>query len=391
MVPSLFAILPEMPRLPNGKVDRRALLEIRPEAAASGEESASEPRTPVEELLAGVWAEVLGVDRVGVEDDFFELGGHSLQATRVVSRVRAVLGVDAAPARGVRGAHGCRAGATGSRTRCAGPTCPTRRRSPPSPRPAAAALVRAAAALVPRPARAREPGYNMPVALAPGGPARRGRARRRPRRGRPPARGAAHELRLVCRRPGGRAGAGDRAGRRRGSCSRSSTCRACPSRRRRRGRAAAAGGRAGRSTSRRGRCCAPRCCASRRSEHRLLLTLHHIVTDGWSMGVLLRELAALYAAFRRQVRGARPCRRCRSSTPTSRSGSGTGCRGRPWTGSSPTGGGSSPGCRRRSSCRPTGRGRPHALRAAARVTAQLPEETARGIQALARREGATLS
>ena len=52
------------------------------------------PRTPVEEVLAGIWAEVLGVERVGVEDNFFELGGHSLLATQVVSRAQAALGVE---------------------------------------------------------------------------------------------------------------------------------------------------------------------------------------------------------------------------------------------------------------------------------------------------------
>ena len=76
-----------------------------------------------------------------------------------------------------------------------------------------------------------------------------------------------------------------------------------------------------RSTWRRDRCSAPRCLRLGRDEHVLLLTMHHIVSDGWSMGVLVRELAALYDALRRG-RALAAAASCRSSTPTSRSGSG---------------------------------------------------------------------
>ncbi|HEV2736864.1 MAG TPA: amino acid adenylation domain-containing protein [Longimicrobiaceae bacterium] len=91
MVPSAFVVVDAFPLTPNGKVDRRAL--PAPEGGAEDEGFAA-PRTPVEEVLAAIWAEVLGVDRVGVADDFFRLGGHSLLATRVISRVRRALEVE---------------------------------------------------------------------------------------------------------------------------------------------------------------------------------------------------------------------------------------------------------------------------------------------------------
>ncbi|MEV6868896.1 amino acid adenylation domain-containing protein, partial [Streptosporangium subroseum] len=93
LVPGVFVELASIPLTPNGKIDRAAL--PAPEAAwtkASG--SFAAPGSPTEEALAGVWAEVLGRERVGVGDGFFELGGHSLLATRVISRVREVFGVE---------------------------------------------------------------------------------------------------------------------------------------------------------------------------------------------------------------------------------------------------------------------------------------------------------
>lgn len=93
MVPSIFVALESLPMLPNGKLNRRALPE--PEWEKSTSESAYfAPRTPSEELMCEIWAQVLEVERVGLDDEFFVLGGHSLLATQLVSRVREAFGVE---------------------------------------------------------------------------------------------------------------------------------------------------------------------------------------------------------------------------------------------------------------------------------------------------------
>jgi acyl carrier protein len=91
MVPAAFVTLPALPLTPNGKVDRKAL--PAPERP-SAEESYVAPRTPVEETLAGIWGEFLGVERIGIHDSFFALGGHSLQAVRLIARLREAFGVE---------------------------------------------------------------------------------------------------------------------------------------------------------------------------------------------------------------------------------------------------------------------------------------------------------
>jgi amino acid adenylation domain-containing protein len=93
MVPSAFVLLEALPLTPNGKVDRLALpppVRTRP----GSDRAVAAPRTPVEEVLAGIWADALGLQRVSVDDNFFELGGHSLLATRVLARLRDTLQVD---------------------------------------------------------------------------------------------------------------------------------------------------------------------------------------------------------------------------------------------------------------------------------------------------------
>jgi amino acid adenylation domain-containing protein len=93
MVPSAFVFLDSMPLTPNGKLDRKAL----PAPDRSSRELGASyvaPRTPVEEMIAEIWAKVLQIDKVGIYDNFFDLGGHSLLATQVVSRVRAAFQVE---------------------------------------------------------------------------------------------------------------------------------------------------------------------------------------------------------------------------------------------------------------------------------------------------------
>jgi len=92
MIPNAFVMLESLPLTPSGKVDRRAL--PAPDLYSEITDKYVAPRTPIEELLAQIWAQVLKVEAVGIYDNFFELGGHSLLGTQLVSRIRNILKVE---------------------------------------------------------------------------------------------------------------------------------------------------------------------------------------------------------------------------------------------------------------------------------------------------------
>jgi amino acid adenylation domain-containing protein/FkbH-like protein len=92
MVPSAFVPLERFPLTPNGKVDRKAL--PKPETAREQSSQPQVPQNPTEEIIAGIWCEVLGCGTVGVDDDFFHLGGHSLLGAQVIARIRQAFHTD---------------------------------------------------------------------------------------------------------------------------------------------------------------------------------------------------------------------------------------------------------------------------------------------------------
>ncbi|MCI0767842.1 non-ribosomal peptide synthase/polyketide synthase [Bacillus sp. TL12] len=91
MVPAYFFQIEGMPLTPNGKVNRKALLELEAQFIS---EDITSSRTPVEELIVSVWSQVLGIKNIGVQDSFFEIGGHSLLATQVVSRLQEIFQIE---------------------------------------------------------------------------------------------------------------------------------------------------------------------------------------------------------------------------------------------------------------------------------------------------------
>ncbi|HLO87426.1 MAG TPA: amino acid adenylation domain-containing protein [Nostocaceae cyanobacterium] len=92
MIPSAFVTLKTMPLTPNGKVNRRAL--PVPDDNQEFKNNWAAPRNPVEEVLVGIWTQILGVSQIGIDDNFFALGGHSLLATQVISRIRKIFGIE---------------------------------------------------------------------------------------------------------------------------------------------------------------------------------------------------------------------------------------------------------------------------------------------------------
>lgn len=90
MMPAAFVLLEELPLTPNGKVDRKKL----PAPDYNGMNNERVARNPKEEILCDLFAEVLGVSRISIDDNFFEMGGHSLLASRLMARIRETLSVE---------------------------------------------------------------------------------------------------------------------------------------------------------------------------------------------------------------------------------------------------------------------------------------------------------
>ncbi|HZE88918.1 MAG TPA: condensation domain-containing protein, partial [Verrucomicrobiae bacterium] len=287
MIPQAFRALNAMPLTPNGKVDRRRL----PEPDWIAESSHEAPRTGIEKAIAGAYGEVLGIGTVGATDDFFGLGGHSLLATRVVSRLRASLGVEL-PLRAIFEAPVVRDLAARAERLAGSRVPPPVRRAPPADRLRLSYSQRRLWFL-----DRLEPGmpwYNLPSSVS--------------LRGELDASALERSLAEVVRRhealrtrfvegPDGpeqivdpssafslpvddlsRLSDADRAT----ECARLTRENACAP-----------------FDLAAGPLIRARLLRLEPGDHRLLVTMHHISADGWSSGVLVRELGALYESFAR--------------------------------------------------------------------------------------------
>ncbi len=379
MVPGVVVALDRLPLTPGGKTDRRALPE--PAAGIAGEAELVPPSTPVQEILAGVWAEVLEVGSVGAADDFFALGGHSLLGTRVVSRIRDALGVEL-PLRALfeaptlAGLAGRIEALRSTGSEAAPPIVPVPRRGP---LPLSFAQQRLW--FIDR----LEPGsaaYNMPYALRLRGrfdPAVLGRALTEVARRHETLRtvfGTTGEEPVQVVRDAKPAVVpvadlrGLAAGPREAELLRLASDEAA------RPFDLAAGPLLRVAALRLGE-----------AEWALLLTMHHIVSDGWSAGVLLRELSEWYGALAGGRRAELPALPVQYADYAA------------WQRGWPTGEALEAGLRFwREQLEgappllelPTDRPRPQVQDPrGARVRVALPAEVARGVRALARREGAT--
>ncbi|HEX8351419.1 MAG TPA: amino acid adenylation domain-containing protein, partial [Pyrinomonadaceae bacterium] len=295
MVPSVFVGLGSLPMTPNGKVDRKAL--PAPEAAESAEvgEAGGGWRTAEEELVAGVYAQVLGVGGVTPDSDFFSLGGHSLLATQAAARLRSVLGVEV-PLRllferpAVRELAEALRAARPSAAEVASPDAA-------GPVAGAAEGLRTRGQGVPLSfAQQRlwfldqlEPGasaYNLPAAVRLRGALDVGALERTLRE--VVRRHESLRTRFAARGGVPEQVAGEAADVRLEVSEARGEAEAEAVLRREAGRPFDLG---------RGPLLRAALVRLTGEEHVLLLTMHHIVSDGWSMGVLVREVTALYAAY----------------------------------------------------------------------------------------------
>ena len=288
MVPAAYVRLDALPQTPNGKVDRKAL--PAPAGDAFGARAYEAPADATEQTLAGIWAELLGTERVGRGDDFFELGGHSLLAGRVVSRLKQALGVETS-ARDLFERPVLADFAAGLRTAARADAAPIE-------------VIDRTGPLAPSFAQQRlwfleqlggtAGAYNIPLRLRLRGDLDRG------------ALAAALE-RIVARHEALRTTFPAVDGE---PVQRIASIEASAFRLVEHDLRASAGGEDALRRIASEEAGAPfdlehgplirgRLVRTAADEHVLLVTMHHVVSDGWSMGVFVRELGALYDAFRR--------------------------------------------------------------------------------------------